>query len=429
MNGKSDSTWSKPADLKKQVQRLWDSGKLLRSTMRARSDGAASSDADTSDADAESSTYEPLIFPYRLRLKKPTSKELSGSFDQVRQWISALDNIKHVRIEWRDVRHPQLGTNTIPKDVWLDSLDDALALIGKRQDARLFDGLVEKLHGRNSQLIAWVEKQPLKVLKLQNEWERLLQLHSHMCMHPDAGIFLRQISVPGIDTKFIEAHRKVLSDWLDLTLPEQYVNDSHRGTAVFASRYGYRVKPTRYRLRSLDVQKPLINTAPDSSALACADMTLDVSTIAELNPQHAYVLIVENEITYLSLPEISDTIALFGGGYGFKNIDSVQWLHHCEVYYWGDIDIDGFAILDQLRAQLPTVFSLLMDRQTLLLHKSMIGTDSHSTRRELRRLTEDELALYHELLDSRLGERVRLEQEQINFNYACDVLRRSLCRD
>jgi len=70
-----------------------------------------------------------------------------------------------------------------------------------------------------------------------------------------------------------------------------------------------------------------------------------------------------------------------------------------------------------------------MDRQTLLLHKSMIGTDSHSTRRELRRLTEDELALYHELLDSRLGERVRLEQEQINFNYACDVLRRSLCRD
>ncbi len=38
------------------------------------------------------------------------------------------------------------------------------------------------------------------------------------------------------------------------------------------------------------------------------------------------------------------------------------WLARCQVYYWGDIDTHGFAILDQLRTHIPHARSLLMDR-------------------------------------------------------------------
>ena len=96
------------------------------------------------------------------------------------------------------------------------------------------------------------------------------------------------------------------------------------------------------------------------------------------------------------------------------------------IYYWGDIDTHGFAILDQLRAQLPRVQSLLMDRTTLLAHASQWGEEPQPLLRDLPRLTDEEHALFDELRDNRLRARLRLEQERIGFGWLQQAL--GICR-
>ena len=87
------------------------------------------------------------------------------------------------------------------------------------------------------------------------------------------------------------------------------------------------------------------------------------------------------------------------------------------MHYWGDIDTYGFHILDRLRALFPSVQSFLMDRQTLLEHRSLWVQESNPYRAELSRLVSSEQALYDDLRHNRLGDRVRLEQERISYGW------------
>ena len=108
---------------------------------------------------------------------------------------------------------------------------------------------------------------------------------------------------------------------------------------------------------------------------------------------------------------------IFGAGYGFDVLVKAAWLTRCQVFYWGDIDTHGFAILDQLRAYLPHVHSLLMDRETLLAFEAQWGREEKQTLRDLSRLNARERALYDGLRDNRLGKNLRLEQERIGFGW------------
>jgi len=39
-------------------------------------------------------------------------------------------------------------------------------------------------------------------------------------------------------------------------------------------------------------------------------------------------------------------MVIFGGGYGSAMLAGAAWLHRCPLQYWGDIDTQGFAIMD-----------------------------------------------------------------------------------
>lgn len=43
-----------------------------------------------------------------------------------------------------------------------------------------------------------------------------------------------------------------------------------------------------------------------------------------------------------------------GAGYGWQALAQAKWLNQCEIYYWGNLDTHGFAILDRLRRLLKT---------------------------------------------------------------------------
>jgi hypothetical protein len=110
-------------------------------------------------------------------------------------------------------------------------------------------------------------------------------------------------------------------------------------------------------------------------------------------------------------------MVIFGAGYGFESLADAGWLHERQLFYWGDIDTHGFAILDQLRAHFPGAASFLMDRATLMAHRHCWGTEPRPETRELPRLTAEEHLLYDDLRQDHLGERLRLEQEMIGFGW------------
>ncbi len=386
--------WTTPADLKTQVQKLWDRGVLLASMAGGET-----------------------LFPRRLILKGPDSRELSERFPEVRDWIAQLSAASgSYRIEWRSVNHRILGNNDIPAAIWIDRLSDALGLIGKRRAAELFASLVELTREKQPALLPWLVKRPLRALALADDWPQLLDIVAWCLTHPRPAIYLRQIDLPGVHTKLIEGHRGVLAELLDLVLPEDCIDGTHSGIGGFCRRYGFTDKPARVRFRLLDQNVRLLPVVAEQ------DISLTQATFAALDPPVTKVFITENEINFLAFPEVPGALVIFGAGYGFDNLGAAPWLHRKNIYYWGDIDTHGFAILNQLRGFFPHAASFLMDQQTLLAHRSLWGVEAQPETGMLARLNTEESILYDQLRQNLWGERIRLEQERIGFDLLLNVL-------
>jgi len=385
--------WTNRQALRGQLQRAWDRGKLL----------------------AEAVTGESS-FPWRLTLKTPTAAQMADDFDAVRAWIADLRALPHYRIEMQERRHRMLGMNQLPSAVWVDSLDDALAVLGKRREYACFSALLARVRARRPELLDWMAAKPHKALALADEWDRLLDVTDWLAAHPRPGIYLRQVDIPGVHSKFIETHRGVLIEWLDRVLSPERIDASARGVSGFARRYGFRDKPQRVRLRGLDPARALLG------GLMEADITLDAESFSRLQPVVSRVFITENEINFLAFPAVADSLLIFGAGCGFDVLAQADWLAHCQVYYWGDIDTHGFAILDQLRTHIPHARSLLMDRATLLAFEDQWGVEDAQMQRDLPRLDAEERSLYDDLRDNRIRPTLRLEQERIAFGWVEDAL-------
>lgn len=386
-------TWTRPADLRAQLERQWARGELLSSLVSGKT-----------------------LFPRRLTLKGPTSAEMADRFVEVRAWVAELRAMPFCRIETREIQHRVLGANVIPTEAWIDSFDDAVALIGKRKDVARFSDVLHATCQSQQSLLGWLAQKPLRALDLAGEWNRLLQIVAWLQAHPRPNIYLRQVDIQRVHSKFIETHRSVLGELLDIALPADACDRSASGANGFAQRYGFRDKPLRIRFRILD---------PDlATSLLGRDITLDAESFARLDLKISRVFITENEINFLAFPQIRDSMVIFGAGYGFAMLRQAQWLSQCRIHYWGDIDTHGFAILDQLRNEWDHVESFLMDRSTLLAFESQWGREERQTLRDLVRLNSEERALFDDLRDNRTRPNLRLEQEQIGFGWVELALKR-----
>jgi hypothetical protein len=152
------------------------------------------------------------------------------------------------------------------------------------------------------------------------------------------------------------------------------------------------------------------------------DLTVTAEAFSTLRLPARTVIITENLVNFLALPERPGTVAIYGGGYGFSALQDAGWLRDCEVRYWGDLDTHGFRILDQLRAVHPHVVSVLMDEATLLAHRDAWGSETSPSRATLSRLTAEESELYAALGSHQFGPSVRLEQELIRWDWALERL-------
>jgi hypothetical protein len=391
------ATWSTPADIVAAVQRLWDGGALLA----ARLDGTA-------------------LFPYEVRLRQPGVAVMGEQFELVRAWVAALkagsrSECSHgYELQWRDINHRQLGRNSIPCAAVIATEAEALRMIGRVNDARRVDALAAATLDSFPALRIWVSNHPLRLLEHSDGWERILAVLRWFVVHPQPGIYLRQLDTHGVDTKFIEARKGLFAELLDQVLPPDAIVGTF-GPRQFEERYGLLGKPPLIRFRMLDENHYIGGLS---------DLTVPVTQFAALRTGVERVFVTENEINALAFPPVRSGMVVFGGGYGIERLTGIGWLHDRDVAYWGDIDTHGFAILERLRAALPAARSVMMDASTFQAHRHLWGNEDADKRfiGELTRLTAGERELFLALRDNVIGERLRLEQERIAYAWVTSAI-------
>ncbi len=342
-----------------------------------------------------------VLFPLELRLRGPDTRALSERFEEVRQWIRELESERGYQIHWAEINHRQLGRNQIPSRIVVSGEPEALGLIGKAEDAAQFRELAQRTLAAFPELAEWLARKPLTALESAGEWERVLAVLHWFRAHPQCGLYLRQLDIAGVDTKFIEARKPLLGDLLDVVM-------GHAGAGTFEQRYGLAAKAPQIRFRILDARLAIAGLT---------DLAVTPREFAGLALPVTRVFITENEINGLAFPAVPGSMVIFGLGYGLDRLAEARWLGDRAIYYWGDIDTYGFHILDRLRAIFPGARSLLMDRETLVRHRALWVRESKFYGGELARLTAAEQAVYDELRYNRLGDQVRLEQERIPFGW------------
>ena len=348
--------------------------------------------------------------------------EVADRFGEVQDWVRRWEaDTSGLRLEYVPLGGRLVGSNQVPGRAWVDDETRLWRLLGVRDEVAAFRQVLALTRDTYPELEAWVRSHPTAALAEASVWDRLLAVLRWIADCGGPEVYLRQVDVPGVDTKFIETHRGLLGECLDAVLPQERINPA-APYRRFAERYRMATKPAYVRCRSLD-RRPLIQAwsggqggiSSTAGGVGPTELTFRVEDAAQIVLPGRRVVIVENEITYFALPTIPDSLAVLGGGYGVTGLAALTWLQEREVHYWGDLDTHGFAILDRLRTFLPSARSLLMDRTTLEVHREHWGREPTPVNARLERLTAPEQTLYADFIEDRYAPALRLEQERIRF--------------
>lgn len=387
-----------PEDIQKKLLNHWSSTRFLKAEM----------------ADEP---FFPLVVPFR----KPAGKKLLEHFDLVRKWLQALKKSSRPEkgygydIEFTTINHRQLGLQQFPKRILIADRQNFLQLIGKEEAYNRFKSDLQLIAETIPQLLPLVRARPDRILKYSGCWSQLLAVCLYFSKNPRPDLYLRELDIAGVDSKFIEQHRKIISELLDQLLPDTAISSEITGLRHhgFERRYFLKYAEQLIRYRSLD---PALCPSPGMT-----DISVPVSHFCTYPVSCQQVIITENKINGLIFPPCPGTVIIFGLGYGIQQLAPASWLHKKTIWYWGDIDTHGFAILASLRTIFPHIRSFLMDHATLTHNKHLWGHEQESERclDDLPALTAEEETLYTDLRQNNLGVNIRLEQERIGFR---DVL-------
>jgi len=375
--------WTSLGDIRTQLRRHWDRGAALGELAGG-----------------------PSMFPYRVRLARPTTADLSARYDDVRTWVRDLHAIPGVRIVSTIRGTRSIGRNELPGEVWVDDLGSAAALLGEAAAVKRFRQIVVVTEEHEPRLVGWLAAHPIDALAVADGWPRLLQIVEWIRTHPRPDVYVRQVDIAGVDTKFIERHARVLSRLLDTALPADAIVE---GEARFESRYGFRTAPPTVRLRALHPALAVVPGGEDRLVTVTLHDFIRLTGVDRL-------FITENYVNFLAFPLAARSIVVFGEGFDVAKVAAAPWAAQIPVYYWGDIDTHGFAILDLLRSKLPHVRSLMMDHATLHAHEAQWGRETVQVRRDLPNLTRAERDIYDDLRDNRIRANLRLEQELTRYH-------------
>lgn len=360
-------------------------------------------------------TGSEATFPHVFPLGQPSAADLRADYAAVHsltvQWQEWAKE-HSIALVYR-TRVATGGTRqTVPTHAQVQSIDHAAAIVGgpwperlKRSRRRL------AILREHYPLVA----EPAKAIRLLDpysvvDFELLLTVADWYLAEPTRahGITPRQVPIPGVHGKWLESHRAGV---LALTgLDELGLLPAH---------------PQRIHFTYLD-----------PAHRAAGSRVHDSATVGDsFEPAYVpdVVVISENKDTAIHFPELTGGISVEGVGRGGRTVASFPWIREAPVVvYWGDMDRDGYEILNGYRIDFDRdIDSILMDSATYEEFEPF-GTSHDQNGRELPpgnprpvpRLRPDELAVYERLIDAQHQAHRRVEQERIPLARALHDVRR-----
>lgn len=389
-----------------------------------------------------------------LGLAPPTEREALSGAQDVAAWAAAWRawEARHdVVVERRTRSWASLGAQRVPVRAVLTGADAIAAAAGRADDwERARDRATRLLalgraHGPSGgtgrpALAAAVRSVTGAVASYgDDDVERLLAALAWFADNDASGLYLRQVPVAGMDSKWLERHRRVLRS----LVPVLRGLDTRAGGPAGApgpaapggleEALGLRPLPAVCRIRLLD--RGLVPGAPRDMSAPIDEIGRlwappPVPTAQRTAPPHPpggpeAVVVVENLATFLALEERPGAVAVWGHGYSAAALARIGWLRGAStLVYWGDLDVDGLRILAALRAAAPRARSFAMDAATLRRWRRLAVPDpgagagrppGAASPDPPDRLTEPEREAWEVLA----GGGLRLEQERIAWDWAC----------
>jgi hypothetical protein len=325
-----------------------------------------------------------------MPLHPPSETDACADVSAAVRWVAAWRQADDGGVVWATRRWASLGTQAVPERAVLRTPGALARFVGESAHWDTLSTRVDALVACCGDAVRPVLRRHARTLTelTDVDAERLLAAVTWLVENPESGLYLRQLPIEGLSTKWIEKRRAFVTGLVTAVTERDDV--------------GLRDVPRTVRLRVLD------------DALAPAglrDLSAPVEDLDALSMAPRHVVVVENLQTFLALPPLPATVAIHGAGYAVDALGAIGWVTSAPLLYWGDLDRDGFAILDRVRAHCSHVESLLMDPHTLLTHRHLWTSDRTDGRAPaLSRLTETEQRTY-DLLTLHGG--VRLEQERL----------------
>ncbi len=351
----------------------------------------------------ENKPFEKLV----IRGDKTYTKSSLPEFEkEIQQIISQSKEKKGFgySLEFQQVKTKSLGVQDLPTSIFFDNEKDLLKYLGKEKEVELFKTNIATIIKAFPELKGWIIKSPIKVVNNRAEWGNILKVCGYFKQNPKPNLYIRELPVK-VHTKFIERNQGIIKELLNILISE-HINDEEK---EFEKRFNLKFAEPQIRFKVLD------RAIAEKYFSGIDDIAIPVSQFETLNLPIKKVLVVENKTTLyttLALPKMNDTVAIFGSGYSVYTLKNVQWFTNLDLFYWGDIDAQGFEILSQFRGYFQQTKSVLMDSETF---EKFFENDSGSQTNisTLLNLTEGEQKLYETLKKNNW----RLEQEKIPYDY------------
>lgn len=288
-----------------------------------------------------------------------------GGLSRVTDYTKARDAIIALRehskqtkgfgysVEWKDQTFRRFGEQQVPVTVSFPTREDYTRFLGKCPEVRQFEQDCKLALESFPELAKWIQQNPLRLVEHAGDWTGLIAVCAHLRQNGRPNCYLRELPVE-VDTKFIERKRGVLGEILPIVAPGCVGLDD----STFETRFGFRQKQPLMRFRALD------SSLVGHSKLPFADFAIPLDEACRINVTVKNILVVENETTFLTLPPITNTLALLGAGDAVSLLRQMDWLKRLRIVYWGDMDTHGFEALSLLRKHHPHTESLMMDVET-----------------------------------------------------------------
>ena len=349
---------------------------------------------------AEGSEVPYLSMP----LKRP--QDIETSWDELLAWqdfwrkapkASGGHPLWHA--EEKRKQTASFGKQLMPVRVFIDTPEDAMALLGLTKKKKEFLAGLSAVESQMPSLRDWYLTYFGRI-SAEDFFPVALSIARFMLEQEQREGYLREMAIPGVDTKFLENHNFLVRTLWNALFPE---NTAESSDELWEKLFVQKVPTPSICVRSLDEHLRFAGVRK---------LFLSQDDIADFQPPHRRIFITENKVNGYTFPDAEDSLILFGMGYGVLEMaESAPWLADKEIYYWGDLDHDGFNILSNLRKVLPEmkIHSLLMDKETLLAYVDPKVKDTGNTTTIPDYLTVSEKMAWKLIHDNGW----RLEQERI----------------